>query len=53
MKIEITMEEALMLDAMKTMRKIYKSGASNKVKEDIINDTFWSCNKLLDAREVK
>lgn len=48
MRIVITTEEAVMLEAFKTMRKMVNSSASNKSKEKAINQVFWSTIKSLD-----
>lgn len=53
MKITINIEEALMLDAMKDMREVYKAEGDEKAKSEKIKAIFGGAMALLDAAGSK
>lgn len=53
MKITINVEEALMLDAMKEMRKTYKSSGDVDIKAEKIQSIFSGIMQWLDAAGIK
>ena len=54
MRINITVEEAVMLDCIEHMRGIYKNEDITKEdKPEIMTDLFFGCMKLLDQAGVK
>ncbi len=53
MKTTVKLEEALLLDAMKEMRKTYKSNLTDEVKEERLHHQFYGAMKLLDDAGVK
>ena len=53
MKISINVEEALMLDAMKEMRKAYKAEGEVDKRADKIQSIFSGIMQWLDAAGIK
>lgn len=53
MKIRINIEEALLLDAMKDMRTVYKTPGDPEVKSEKIQSIFSGVMHLLDAAGSK
>ena len=53
MKIKINVEEALLLDAMKEMRKVYKSPGDVEAKAEKIQSIFAGIMSWLDAAGIK
>lgn len=51
MKIEISFEEAFMLEAFKKMRRFAKSDASKAVKEQCISTVFEQALEVLDGED--
>lgn len=50
MQISITVEEAIMLNAIKQMRQCIKSSAPKEQKEDAVNVIFWELMDLMDNK---
>lgn len=50
MQIAITVEEAIMLSAVKQMRQIIKSNASKARKEKAVNVIFWELMHTMDSK---
>lgn len=53
MKITINIEEALMVDAMKDMREVYKMPGDVEAKSEKIQAIFSGIMQLLDAAGTK
>ena len=53
MKIRINIEEALLLDAMKDMRKVYQMPGDAEEKAEKIQSIFSGAMHLLDAAGSK
>ena len=53
MKIRINIEEALLLDAMKDMRKVYQMPGDAEEKAEKIQSIFSGVMHLLDAAGSK
>jgi len=53
MKIKINVEEALMLDAMKQMRKVYRAEGEVEAKSQKIQSIFAGLMTWLDAAGIK
>lgn len=51
MKVTITINEVVMLQAVKTMRRIAKSKASDKNKETAMTTVFWQMMRIVDEME--
>lgn len=52
-KIVISIEEAIMLEAFKTMRELHKSkNISQKEREAAVNKVFFNSNAALDKLGV-
>lgn len=50
MRITITVEEAIMLTAIKQMRQIVKSEATKARKEKAVNVIFWELMHTMDSK---
>lgn len=50
MQISITVEEAIMLNAIKQMRQCIKSRAPKEQREDAVNVIFWELMELMDNK---
>lgn len=53
MKTTVNLEEALLLDCCKQMRKAYKSNLCDEVKEERLHQIFFGAMKMLDQAGAK